>query len=158
MSEIRVRLKACSICGETRPLELFTVRRKNKDGHTARCRPCVNAANKVRYTGRSEQARARLRFFNKKLKDDKAEKVFDYLTRHPCVDCGESDPVVLEFDHRDTRTKRLAVAQMIERRYSWESIRAEIAKCDVRCANCHRRKTSRQFGHRRSLLQSRARE
>jgi L-lysine 2,3-aminomutase len=65
---------------------------------------------------------------------------------------------VLEFDHRDLATKRLAIAQMIERRYSWQTIIVEIGKCDVRCANCHRRKTSRQFGHRRSLLQNRAAE
>ena len=95
----------------------------------------------------------RLRAFNKRLKDDKAEKVFDYLREHPCVDCGEADPVVLEFDHRDAATRMLYVAQMIERRYAWVKIQAEIEKCDVRCANYHRRKTSRQFGRRRSLLQ-----
>ena len=150
--------KVCTICHETKPLVAFTVRSKNKDGHTSRCRACVNASHKRRYASRSEHYRERLKEFNKKLKDDKAEKVFNYLRRHPCVDCGESDPVVLEFDHRDRATKRLAIAQMIERRYSWQTILVEIEKCDVRCANCHRRKISRQFGHRRSLLQERAAE
>lgn len=148
--------KVCTICNEPKPLEAFTVRSKNRDGHTSRCRVCVNAANKRRYTDRSGHYREKLRGFNKKLKDDKAEKVFNYLREHPCVDCGEADPVVLEFDHRDHTAKRLAIAQMIERRYSWQSIALEIEKCDVRCANCHRRKTSREFGHRRSLFQSRA--
>ena len=110
-------------------------------------------ANRRRYAERSQQMKERLRAFNKRLKDDKAEKVFDYLREHPCVDCGEADPVVLEFDHRDAATRTLYVAQMIERRYAWAKIQAEIEKCDVRWANCHRRKTSRQFGHRRSLLQ-----
>lgn len=155
MSGTSVIHKRCCICREVKPLVKFTVLSRNKDGHTSRCRDCVNAENKRRYTERSEQARARLRFFNKKLRDDKAEKVFDYLREHPCVDCGESDPVVLEFDHRNAETKRFAVAQMIERRYSWHAILGEIAKCDVRCANCHRRKTSKQLGHRRSLLQER---
>ena len=150
--------KVCTVCDSVKPLEAFTVRSKNKDGHTSRCRACVNAANKRRYMSRPEHYRERLRGFNKKLKDEKAEKVFDYLGEHPCVDCGEADPVVLEFDHRDHTSKRLAVAQMIERRYSWRSILMEIEKCDVRCANCHRRKTSRQFGHRRSLLKDRAAE
>ncbi len=158
MALTEVRSKGCTICHEIKPLEAFTIRSKNKDGHTSRCRACVNTANKRRYMNRSRHYRERLKEFNKKLKDDRAEKVFNYLTEHPCVDCGESDPVVLEFDHRDHATKRLAVAQMIERRYSWQAIVIEIEKCDVRCANCHRRKTSRQFGHRRSLLQSRATE
>jgi len=152
----RPDIKVCTICREEKPLAAFTVRIKNKDGHTSRCRACVNAAHKRRYASRPQHYRERLKEFNKRLKDDKAEKVFNYLKEHPCVDCGESDPVVLEFDHRDLTTKRLAIAQMIERRYSWQTIVVEIEKCDVRCANCHRRKTSRQFGHRRSLLQTRA--
>lgn len=158
MDTTPVTPKVCTICNETKPLAAFTVRSKNKDGHTSRCRACVNAAHKQRYMSRPQHYRERLRGFNKKLKDDKAERVFNYLREHPCVDCGESDPVVLEFDHRDLATKRLAIAQMIERRYSWQAIIVEIGKCDVRCANCHRRKTSRQFGHRRSLLQIRAAE
>lgn len=85
-------LKTCSVCREIKPLLAFTARTKNKDGHTSRRRACVNAANKRRYTERPEHARARLTFFNRKLKDDKAELVFDYLKEHPCVDCGEADP------------------------------------------------------------------
>jgi hypothetical protein len=156
MPESRTLTKVCTICGETKPLEAFTVLSRNRDGHTSRCRPCVNAVNKRRYLNRTDYYRERLKFFNKKLGDDKAEKVFNYLAEHPCVDCGETDPVVLEFDHRDLATKTLAIAQMVERRCSWQRILAEIEKCDVRCANCHRRKTSKQFGHRRSLLQERA--
>ncbi|HJQ33670.1 MAG TPA: hypothetical protein VJ866_15910 [Pyrinomonadaceae bacterium] len=158
MAVTQTSAKVCSICKETKPLGAFTVRSKNRDGHTSRCRACVNAANKRRYMNRPRHYRERLREFNKKLKDDKAEKVFNYLRDHPCLDCGESDPVVLEFDHRELSTKRLAIAQMIERRYSWQTILVEIGKCDVRCANCHRRKTSKQFGHRRSRLQNRAAE
>ncbi len=153
MSRTTIHLKTCSICHRRKPLDAFTVRSINADGHTTYCRDCINAANKRRYAARSQQMRERLKVFNKRLKDDKAERVFNYLRAHPCVDCGESDPVVLEFDHRDAASRVLYIAQMIERRYSWAKIQAEIEKCDVRCANCHRRKTSRQFGHRRTLLQ-----
>jgi hypothetical protein len=155
VAETFTTLKRCTLCDEVKPLEAFTVLSRNRDGHTSRCRACVNAANKRHYANHLEHYREKLRGLNKRLKDEKAEKVFNYLSEHPCVDCGESDPVVLEFDHRDRTSKRFAIAQMIERRYSWQTIKAEIDKCDVRCANCHRRKTSRQFGHRRSLLQSR---
>lgn len=153
MRESTSPLKTCSICREIKPLQVFTVSRKSKDGHTSYCRECVSAANKRRYLERSHEVRQRLRVFNKKLRDEKARKVFEYLQAHPCVDCGEADPVVLEFDHRDPATKLRNVAQMIEARFSWGKIEAEIAKCDVRRANCHRRKTSRQLGHRRSLIQ-----
>jgi hypothetical protein len=66
------------------------------------------------------------------------------LATHPCVDCGESDPVVLEFDHRDPAAKSFSIGDALGKTWQWEKIAAEIAKCDVRCANCHRRRTARQ--------------
>lgn len=71
------------------------------------------------------------------------EAVWRYLSTHPCVDCGEGDPIVLEFDHV-YGVKRLAVSHMIGS-FSWATIAEEIGKCEVRCANCHRRKTAAQF-------------
>ena len=94
-------------------------------------------ANKATYKAKARQhtksQRTRLREF-----------ILDYLSRHPCLDCGETDPIVLEFDHRDPGTKRFAIADVVARGVSVTTISAEIAKCDVRCANCHRRRTHRQ--------------
>jgi hypothetical protein len=64
--------------------------------------------------------------------------IVDYLSTHPCIDCGETDIIVLEFDH--VRGKKKAdVASMIAT-YTLATVKKEIAKCDVRCANCHRRR------------------
>ncbi|HUQ34490.1 MAG TPA: hypothetical protein VM095_20380 [Pyrinomonadaceae bacterium] len=71
------------------------------------------------------------------------EKIYEYLEGHPCVDCGESDPIVLEFDHVRGK-KSYAVSSLGWRLVSWDSVMKEIAKCDVRCANCHRRRTAEQ--------------
>lgn len=55
----------------------------------------------------------------------------------PCADCGVSYPaVVMDFDHV-RGTKEANVSQLV-RRASWARIEAEIAKCEVVCANCHR--------------------
>jgi hypothetical protein len=67
--------------------------------------------------------------------------VLAYLSTHACITCGISDPVVLEFDHRDASRKLGNVGQMIVSK-RWARVRAEIEKCDVRCVNCHRRKTA----------------
>jgi len=61
-----------------------------------------------------------------------------YLLNHPCVDCGESDPVVLTFDHRDQSKKKCRINSL-------HSLRYEAKKCDVRCANCHLRLYSKQI-------------
>lgn len=76
--------------------------------------------------------------------------VYDYLEKHPCVDCGESDIVVLDFDH--VADKRGAVSTLAARGCSLSTLDAEIAKCEVRCANCHRRVTSVRAGYFRACL------
>ncbi len=74
-------------------------------------------------------------------------KMLEFLLAKKCIDCGEKDPIVLDFDHRDPKTKLKNVARMLSGHWSWESVYKEIEKCDIRCANCHRRKSYKQFGH-----------
>jgi hypothetical protein len=69
--------------------------------------------------------------------------VHAHLAAHPCVDCGESDVVVLEFDHV-RGVKSAHVSDVVRRGWSLDRLRDEIAKCEVRCANCHRRATHRR--------------
>lgn len=73
-------------------------------------------------------------------------KLFSFLSVSCCVDCGESDPVVLDFDHKIREQKFKSVSKMLSGHYSWRSVCDEINKCDVRCANCHRRRTYKQQG------------
>lgn len=57
-----------------------------------------------------------------------------------CVDCGYAGhPSALDFDHRDGEKKSFTIGSSMSR--SRAALEAEIAKCDVRCANCHRIKT-----------------
>jgi len=72
-------------------------------------------------------------------------KVLQFLSDKKCRDCGETDPIVLDFDHKKSSTKFKSIARMLAGHYSWDSVLAEIGKCDIRCANCHRRKTYKQF-------------
>ena len=75
--------------------------------------------------------------------------MWDYLKKHPCVDCGEKDPVVLEFDH--SKDKLIEVSKLVRNVSSIDKMREEIEKCKIRCANCHRRKTAIQFGWYKNL-------
>lgn len=85
-------------------------------------------------------------FSNKKTRNRNRQFLNDYLSTHPCVDCGESDPVVLEFDHV-RGYKKANLSDMAHKSLSLQSLKMEITKCEVRCANCHRRVT-----HERRIL------
>jgi L-lysine 2,3-aminomutase len=69
-----------------------------------------------------------------------------YLGERACVDCGQADPRVLDFDHIDPATKRDTIHALVHQAVSWEALLTEIEQCQVRCANCHRRRTAAQFG------------
>ena len=58
-----------------------------------------------------------------------------------CEVCGESDHRVLEFNHIDRDKKSFAVSDGVRRGFGIDRIKEEIKKCQVLCANCHRRKT-----------------
>lgn len=93
------------------------------------------------YERTKEVRRQQKRENHKKRKAVAYEKVRAFLISNPCVDCGETDPVVLQFDHVRGEKDR-AISELIARGSSLEKIFAEIEKCDVRCANCHLRKTA----------------
>lgn len=97
--------------------------------------------NRQAYKDRAAQARPGQR-------EKVRAAILAYLLDHPCVDCSEADPIVLEFDHREDKDFEIGAA--IGKGVGLKRLMAEIAKCDVRCANCHRRKTyaERGFSHR----------
>jgi hypothetical protein len=74
--------------------------------------------------------------------------VLEHLTGHPCLDCGEANPVVLEFDH--VSEKAASISALVADAAPLASLEVEIARCEVVCANCHRRRTARRAGWRRA--------
>lgn len=68
-------------------------------------------------------------------------RLLDRLRDRPCMDCGgRFPPCAMDFDHRDPTTKRAAVTRLIGRTGTARLLE-EVAKCDIVCANCHRRRT-----------------
>jgi hypothetical protein len=62
-----------------------------------------------------------------------------WLLEHPCVDCGNDDVRVLEYDH--VRGKSANMFSLIQDGAPLARVHAERDKCDVRCVNCHRRRS-----------------
>lgn len=135
-------MKQCKKCGETKALEDFQKRTRNKDGYTDWCKVCKRAYDNAHYKA-NPQRRTYIRANSNRRIAAVQEWIRSYLETHPCVDCGETDIVVLEFDHLSD--KEYNVSRLIKIG-NIESVAREVAKCNVRCCNCHRRKTAQTFG------------
>ena len=142
----------CSKCGETNK-DKFGVDKSNKSGLSTWCKECWKKHRKNRPKKQKEIDNER--HYKAKL-DRRAElrlKILEYLKTNPCVICGESDPIVLCFDHIDPKTKVANVSVLVSRHTrKWETVYKEIKKCRVLCANCHTRETAKQQGWYQKVL------
>ena len=137
----------CQACKVSKPHDEFGNNRRQPGGKQLYCKECARRRNKQHYKT-SEARRQDIRERNKDSVRRHHQITSDYLSSHPCVDCGESDIRCLEFDHV-RGSKRNEVSKMLG--LGEKSIRAEIEKCEVRCANCHRKKTCQERGWFKSL-------
>jgi hypothetical protein len=113
-------------------------------GYGSYCKICQHEHYKQRYHFRTKILKQKWQPFQTEYRDRNKQLIIDYLLSHPCVDCGEDDLLVLEFDH--VRGVKIgAVGVIANGGASVEKLKAEIAKCEVRCANCHRRRTVKQL-------------
>lgn len=143
--------KECNKCKEEKKLEEFNKKKNNADGLQSFCRECQNHHAKEYYEINNEKQKNQIRISTKIRIKDNREKYFNILSSSSCIVCGETNPVVLEFDHKDGVDKIKGVGYMVGNGYSWTAILKEIKKCDVRCANCHRIRTAEQFGWYKGL-------
>ena len=74
---------------------------------------------------------------NRKSAEDKKNQLYRLKAFYGCAFCSENDPCCLEFHHADPSTKLFHVGSGTE--YGWPKLNAEIAKCIILCANCHRK-------------------
>ena len=132
------------MCKEVLPLDAFAKRPKGTNP-SAYCRECQRIYCRAHYLRNFELHNRRRCVNTRRYKKRNRILMTAYLKEHPCVDCGEGDIRVLDFDHAPG-TKTANISNLVGRGASWQRIEEEMAKCVVRCANCHRRKTAVDFG------------
>jgi hypothetical protein len=138
------KMKICTKCNKPQEIENFAFKNKAKQTRSSWCKICQRAYAKKDYTDKvgyyktkSVESKVNVVARNKKF-------IKDFLEANPCVDCGEADIQVLEFDHIDMVLGRGGrVSNLLQ--CSLELIKREISKCQVRCANCHVRRTRQQM-------------
>ena len=63
----------------------------------------------------------------------------DYKKSLKCIQCGENHPATLDFHHKNSQNKEESITFLVCNGYSLDAIKKELEKCEVLCANCHRK-------------------
>ncbi len=137
--------KRCTKCKIEKPISQFSFKIKTRGLRQYQCKKCSRKLLRSHYNRNKTYYVEKARKRNDRIKLEILNFIQGYLLEHPCIDCGETDPVVLEFDHKHKKDKFKEVSLLIRGRYPIQIVKDEMQKCEIRCANCHRRKTAKQF-------------
>jgi len=118
----------CTICGK-----------RKRDFYDQRCRDCYNNYKRERWSQgkdkQSKESKEKHKLYKRKQRVERVKLCRDIKREAGCKYCNESEPVALDFHHVEDKIE--CVSRLI---HSSESkLLAEIAKCIVICANCHRK-------------------
>ena len=136
-------MKTCSKCLTPKEETCFSKRAKSKDGLKNCCKDCDRLYSSS--LDKNKLNTRKLKAF-KERRNGIRVKILEYLKDKSCECCGEADPVVLEFDHINPSQKEFVISEAVGKVYGWDRIEAELKKCQILCANCHRRKTAKDLG------------
>jgi hypothetical protein len=111
-------VRRCGKCGEKKSVDAFAWRRKSRGQRDNYCRPCRAKYKQAHYAANRQRYIDAARRRKLDLVAERIDYLVAYLRKHPCVDCGETDPIVLEFDH--LHDKKFGIAQGLRDR-EWQA-------------------------------------
>lgn len=125
--------KICNECKRNLPIEQFELEHTKKYGDIRRgtCREC-----RAKYRKKWRQENPELyRAQATRHQDRQSEWLKEMKT--PCIICGESEPVAIDFHHINPEEKEFTIGKHRGKNRAWLS--QEISKCVCLCSNCHRK-------------------
>lgn len=126
-------MKRCTKCRENLPLTAFAINRSKPGGLSYECRQCHREIRKSYYLRHKKHEIRRVAQYR-----DVTSDLINQM-RRPCVVCGESEKVCIDFHHLDPSKKDFAIGSIVRTGLSRQKILSEIRKCVCLCANCHRK-------------------
>jgi hypothetical protein len=140
-------MKHCTGCLTEKAESEFVWRNKEKGLRASRCRDCTRKSVNSHYASNKTYYVKKAKVRKKSYQVELWTMLGEYLSSHPCVDCGETDLRVLDFDHV-RGVKLFNISSAVRDQRSIKSVVEEIDKCEVRCANHHRIATAERAGWR----------
>ena len=123
--------KICSKCGLEKPINEFVKNKTKKDGYTSYCKECHRKTCRAYYLNNKQVIRKHAKIYQNKMKD-----FVNHFKKGGCILCGEKDLACLDLHH--LRDKKFTISSKITD-LSKDTLKEEIDKCVVLCANCHRK-------------------
>lgn len=136
-------MNKCIKCNLVKAVDSFAAGKKGTRRNI--CKLCRNIYQQQYYKENAAIHIARVGKRNKTIRQKHAALI-DAYKRKPCLDCKQIFPTyVMDFDHVRGEKKYL-----VSKLRSWhyvneETIKTEIEKCDIVCANCHRIRTQQRL-------------
>lgn len=126
-----------------------TIRKHVSRRTTLRLHKEAKEMQKARVTDeeRAAKARSRRKFYQEELIKQKQDYMLAFLNDKACMDCGYSNILALEFDHRNPLDKEHTICDLMSNSKQLTVLKMEMAKCDVVCRNCHSIRTAKMFGN-----------
>lgn len=140
-------MRKCIKCLDKKPLKEFHLRDSKKGTYRNICKNCSSLYKKEHYKKNKQKYVKKSKLRNHLIRNENSIKICEYLSDKFCVDCGENNILVLEFDHIEPKDKSFNVTTALYN--SWGTIKKEINKCEIRCCNCHRIRTHHQIKSKR---------
>jgi len=134
----------CRVCKIEKEIELFPWAKVGAR-RSSRCKDCQKILSKKHYQNNKKYYQDKEKIRREKYYSETNKLLYDYLIEHPCVKCGESEPLFLDFDHcTGTNDKIANISVLVSIKVNFDKILKEIEKCQVLCLKCHRIKTAKE--------------
>ncbi len=132
-------MKLCSKCKKEKDFSEYNKNSSRRDGLNGFCRDCMKTYLKGHYSNN------KLGYYEKRNRNRALylSEFLDYLSDKSCIDCGNKDKRVLEFDH--LYGKSFNISEKVGM-VPLKTLMKEISKCEIVCANCHKIRTSDSQG------------
>ncbi len=136
--------KACTGCGDVLPVTAFAWKDRARGRRQPRCPDCFSTVAAEWYAANGPYHRARVNR-QRRARYQANDEIIRQAKDVPCADCGgRFEAEVMDFDHvRGEKSFNIGSARGS---VGPDRLRAEIAKCEVVCAACHRLRTMRRRG------------
>lgn len=131
-------LKKCTLCKIEKNKEEFNFKNKKTGLIQSKCKICTRSQSKKHYDKNKDYYIEKAKVAKETLKERNRMYIWEILRKSKCVDCGNGDPLVLDFDHIMDKNKEISKLIFSA---GIEVLQQEVKKCEIRCCNCHKIKT-----------------